>query len=339
MKYFAGVEGSSTGSTLILLNDRNETLATIKEAATNFLLIGEEECFRRIHSMINQSKIEANLASEQQIDAVGLCLSGCGTDEECKKIAENFVSSYPETCRACFEADDIVGSFYTSNLESGIVQISGTGSNSCLFSANKLVVTCGGWGHLFGDEGSAYWIAWRAYKTLLDFSDNYRTSKFDLTRLRQVVRSHFGLSSERCIGTFYQQNDKKRFASLCKESYESTKRQRDEAIDDIFAQAGALLAGKVVALLPRVDKTIVEKGLSIICVGSVFNSWDLLQPSFVESLSRYLTNFRLVQLTCSSAYGAAKYAAMRSNSDLAAKQTTKLLYQHFLSFDQLDTVL
>lgn len=66
----AGVEGRSTGSTLILLNDRSETLTTIKDSAYNFLLIGEEEYFKRIHSMINQSTIVAILADEQRIDAV-----------------------------------------------------------------------------------------------------------------------------------------------------------------------------------------------------------------------------------------------------------------------------
>lgn len=328
MKYFVGVEGGSTGSTLILLNENSETLATIRGGPTNFLLIGQEECFKRIISMINQSKRIANLANEQQIDAVGLCLSGCVTEEDCDKIAENFMSSFSGCCGACFAANDIVGSFCTSNLDSGIVLISGTGSNSCLFSANRLVVTCGGWGHLFGDEGSAYWIAWRAYKTLLDHTDNYRTSKFDVTRLRQVICDYFKLDNERSIGVFYQRSDKKKFAGLCKELYESTKREKDDAIDDIFAQAGFLLAEKVVALLPKVDEVTLRRGLNIICVGSVFNSWDLLQAGFVKPLSQHLTHFCLVQLNCPSAYGAAKYAAQQSNSPLIAKQTTKLLYRY-----------
>lgn len=328
MKYFVGVEGESTGSTLILLSDQSKILATILGPATNFLLIGEEECFKRIISMINQSRLVANLPDEQQIDAVGLCLSGCVTDEDCDAIAKNFLNSYPGTCKACFAANDIVGSFLTSGLDSGIVLIAGTGSNSCLFSANKLVTTCGGWGHLFGDEGSAYWIAWRAYKTLLDHNDNYRVSRFDTMRLKQVICSHFKISSENAIGVFYQQNDKRKFASLCKELYESTRRQRDEAIDDIFAQAGALLAGKVIALLSKSNPATLNKRLDVVCVGSVFNSWDLLESSFVESLSRYSTKFRLIQLTCYSAFGAAKYAARLTNTHLETKKTTKLLYQY-----------
>lgn len=80
--------------------------------------------------------------------------------------------------------------------------------------------TCGGWGHLFGDEGSAYWIARQAYKTLLDDIDNYRVSEHDTKRLRQVICRHFQLKDERSVGRFYQDNDKKKFASLSKELYE-----------------------------------------------------------------------------------------------------------------------
>lgn len=72
---------------------------------------------------------------------------------------------------------------------------------------------------MFGDEGSAYWIAWRAYKTLLDDNDNYDPSRYDTKRIRQVICNHFGLSNEHLIGGFYQENDKKKFASLSKELY------------------------------------------------------------------------------------------------------------------------
>lgn len=72
---------------------------------------------------------------------------------------------------------------------------------------------------MFGDEGSAYWIAWRAYKTLLDDNDNYEPSKYDTKLIRQVICNHFGINNEHNIGKFYQENDKKKFASLSKELY------------------------------------------------------------------------------------------------------------------------
>lgn len=193
----------------------------------------------------------------------------------------------------------------------------------------EIVSSCGGWGHLFGDEGSAFWIAWRAYKTLLDDNDNYIQSTYDTKRLRQVICSHFNLKSEHHVGSFYQLNDKKRFASLSKELYKSTKSERDEAIDDIFRQAGCLLARNIVAHLPKADKAVVAAGLNIVCVGAVFGSWDLLEPGFVDVLSQHLKNFRLLKLKQSSAVGAAKFAAKCVGVlDLPIDQTTELLYAY-----------
>ena len=53
---------------------------------------------------------------------------------------------------------DAVGSLLTIG-STGVVLISGTGS-SCFYLKNGAIIRrCGGWGHLLGDEGSAYWIA------------------------------------------------------------------------------------------------------------------------------------------------------------------------------------
>lgn len=254
MKYFAGVEGGATSSSLVLLNATGETLATVPGPVTNPLLIGQEECIKRINSMINEAKSVANLPQEHAIDSLGLCLSGCVTENECNQLAQNLLNSCPDGASYCIAANDTIGSVLTSNHNDGIVLISGTGSNSVLFNSQGLVSTCGGWGHLFGDEGSAYWIAWRAYKTLLDDNDNYQISVYDTKRLRQVICDHFKLDSEQLIGCFYQEIDKKKFASLSKELYKSTKAQNDSAINDIFKQAGSHLARKILALLPKADK-------------------------------------------------------------------------------------
>lgn len=77
------------------------------------------------------------------------------------------------------------------------------------------------------------------------------------------------------------------------------------------------------------DKSTLESGLNIICVGNVFNSWDLLKSGFVQILSKHLKNFRLLKLKQSSAYGAAKYAAKQgANFDLSIGETTELLFSY-----------
>lgn len=325
---FAGVEGGSTASTLILFDETGSELARVSGPATNPLLIGKSECFRRLLGMINEAKSKLGFNSEQSFESLGLCLSGCVTEEDCKTFAETFRAMSPNTSKLIAVACDTHGSMYTSNCTDGVVLISGTGSNSILFNSRGVVSTCGGWGHLFGDEGSAYWIAWRAYKTLLDDNDNYNVCQYDTKQIRSIICRHFNLQTESHISRFYLENDKRRFASLSQALYNSTKEHSDDAINAIFKEAGFLLAKKIVALLPKIDQDTLEAGLNIICIGSVFNSWDLLEPGFVELLSRHLRNFRLLKLKCSSAVGAAKFGAQQAGHQLAIGQATELLYAY-----------
>lgn len=51
------------------------------------------------------------------------------------------------------------------------------------------------WGHLLGDEGSAYWIAQRAIKRVFDHEDNLNLSCHDLTRLSNEIKDYFKVSS------------------------------------------------------------------------------------------------------------------------------------------------
>ncbi|GCC40379.1 hypothetical protein chiPu_0024334, partial [Chiloscyllium punctatum] len=65
-------------------------------------------------------------------------------------------------------------------------------------------------------------------------------------------------------------------------------------------------------------------GLPIVCVGSVWNSWDLLKNGFLEVLkevkqkpmAKNLCKFSMMKLKCSSAVGAANLGARHIGYDL-----------------------
>lgn len=68
----------------------------------------------------------------------------------------------------------------------------------------------------------------------------------------------------------------------------------DELCTKIFHEGGQLLAKMILALLPRASKELLKTGhLSIICVGSVWLSWNLLKPGFIQELHDHEIPFEL----------------------------------------------
>ncbi|KAK7072907.1 hypothetical protein SK128_011240 [Halocaridina rubra] len=123
----------------------------------------------------------------------GLCLSGCEEDEANKDMAVQLMRRYPDLAKNVIVGSDTQGSIATACQNGGIVLISGTGSNALLLNPDGKTYRCGGWGHLIGDEGGAYWIAARAVKLLFDEDDNMVDPPFNTTMLREIVYTHFEL--------------------------------------------------------------------------------------------------------------------------------------------------
>lgn len=94
----------------------------------------------------------------------------------------------------------------------------------------------------------------------------------------------------------------------------------DELCKRIFADAGRLLARHICALLPRISSELVKTGyLPIICVGSVWLSWNpLLKSGFIEELQKHKIPFelRLSKLKVSMAIGSIYMAADSVNYPL-----------------------
>ncbi|XP_071792731.1 N-acetyl-D-glucosamine kinase-like [Asterias amurensis] len=315
---YGGIEGGATHSKMVLMSGDGAILAWSEGPSTNHWLIGVEECLVRINNMAVESKRKAGLDVDKPLKSLGLSLSGGEQAGGKRRVIDGMKSAYPNVSEAYHMCTDTFGAIATACEAGGVVLISGTGSNCQLINPDGQNHGCGGWGHQIGDEGSAYWISLRAVKTILDAEDNMIEPSHDITYVKKAMHNFFGVSeSFGLLDHFYTNFDKTKIAGFCIVIAQGAAKDKDPLCMELFHEAGVVLGRHILAVAPKLDQTLLNgpEGLKVVCVGSVWKSWDLLKEGFLQGLKPHhnknveVKHITLVSLLQSSAIGAARLGA------------------------------
>lgn len=143
-------------------------------------------------------------------------------------------------------------------------------------------------------------------------------SPYDTSAVWQQVKKHFNIETRYdLLDHCYAKFDKAFFASLCVNLSELAEKG-DALASHLFEEAGRYLAKATTALLPHVhDGLLRNNTLNIVCVGSVWKSWNLLKAGYSKEISGYKCPFglNLITLTQTMAVGAVYIAVDSHNLD------------------------
>lgn len=336
-KYYGGIEGGATHSTMVIMTADGKVLSTSEGPSTNHWLIGVDECLIRINNMAVEAKGKAGISEDVPLDALGLSLSGGEQEEGQRKVISGMMSTFPKVSKSYKMCTDTFGAIATSCKAGGIVLITGTGSNCQLINPDKSVYRCGGWGHMLGDEGSAFWISRLAVKIVFDADDNFADPPHDITFVKSAMQSYFGITEQfGLLDHLYTNFEKPKFAGFCKHLAQGATEENDPLCLWLFTEAGRVLGKHIQAVAPKIDQSLFQdpRGLNIVCVGSVWKSWNLLEKGFLEGLKAVkptdveISKFILLSSKSSPALGAARLGAEAVGHDLPLdfKSNVDVLY-------------
>lgn len=156
----AGVDGGGSKTRLILANETGEELASV-EGPRSAMRPGEaEKSGSVIAELVREALIKASI-----IDGVPTILyggfAGVGREEE-RRDLETELNRLGVAEEVIVDNDASIAMTDAFGEGPGIILLAGTGSIAYGRGVDGTFARCGGWGPVFGDEGSGFWIGKRA---------------------------------------------------------------------------------------------------------------------------------------------------------------------------------
>lgn len=186
----------------------------------------------------------------------------------------------------------------------GISVIAGTGSIAYGEYAGRQARS-GGWGEVFGDEGSAFWIAREGLTLFARMSDG----RLAPGPLQALIRTHFQLASDLDLAGYINglaANERSSIAGLATVVADAAAAGDTEA-GELYARAAGELADIIVAVRKNLGVP-AETELPVSYTGGVFQAGQIILKPLADEL-RLAGRFGLAAPQLEPVIGAALYAA------------------------------
>lgn len=181
MRYFLGVDGGQSGTKAVIGDDTGRILGSGIAGPCNHAAAAEGRV--KLERAIRGSVGDACAAAGLDLASVtfeAACFGLSGGPEERREILESIVKCR----RPLIITNDAVIALAGATPEGrGIIVIAGTGSISFGRNGEGRSARAGGWGYIYGDEGSAFDIGRQALRASLRMEEGWGPP----TRLREVL--------------------------------------------------------------------------------------------------------------------------------------------------------
>jgi N-acetylglucosamine kinase-like BadF-type ATPase len=269
MKLYLGVDGGQSGTTAVIGDETGRVLGTGEAGPCNHagLAEGRAKLERAVSGSLAGACREAGL-DPATVSFEAACFGMSGGPENKEAILAGLLN----TRRLVVTNDAVIALAGATATGQGIIVISGTGSIAYGRNAVGSHARVGGWGYVYGDEGSGFDIARQALRAILRMDEGWGPP----TRLRDVLLAATGSrNANEVLHKFYTADwPRSRVATLAP-AVDSAAGEGDPVAEQIIggaAQDLALLASSVRRQLWSPDEAV-----DLAYIGGVFQSRLLLE--------------------------------------------------------------
>ena len=296
MRYILGVDGGGTKTVALLGDLDGNVLARGMSGSSNANAVGFNAACLAVESAITMTRKD----HPGEISAMCLGLAGAGRKEDMEQFENWAVHKFPKAVvKAVSDAEMLLMAEASSS--PALALICGTGSIVYGRTVTGDLIRAGGWGYLFGDEGSGYAIGNAALRAVMQAYDG-RGSE---TLLSELVIERFGLgTAEDLVGSIYGAESPPSAVASLTDLVEQAAGQGDSVAIIILEESAQELARTVAAVYPKLGTSIVP----LVITGGTILHGRYLKKAFTEACEIQRLVFTAIHYVAEPAVGALRLA-------------------------------
>lgn len=278
MSVILAIDGGGTHTRCVAISLTGEVIGVGSGGASNHLLVDKTLVRSSLDDAIGKALSKAGMRTSE-VECVSAGLAGVDFDGtgayEMEEVFREFGFA-----KILVSGDMVTAHAGALGGRSGVLALAGTGSSVLGIGEDGTRVKVGGWGPIFGDEGSGYRIGAAALRAVARDFDG-RGPRTELTRVivNELRIRDFKDSIE---AVYLDEMQPSEIAKLSKAVYGVAK-AGDEIAMDILRTAGKELSECVTAAIRRMGSA--NGNIRVSYQGSVITSCEFMRESFCRELS------------------------------------------------------
>lgn len=300
MHYIIGIDGGGTKTKLTLCDLEGKVLSTYVAGPSNILSSGYETAKASLNTLF-RSVIEEGYTLEA---CEGLCIGAAGAGRDhIKTQIEQMIRALGYNGKLIITHDAETALVGGTGGSGGILIIAGTGAICYGQDEEGKTHRVSGWGHIVGDEGSAYYIGVKIIDAVMRAYDGRGNQTLLTTSLLETM----GIGGEEeIIKVIYQLHMTKKEIAEYAILIDKACKAGDKVALSIADQVIYELVEDVLAVERQLD--FKAEKVDVVINGSVLVSNDYIREGFKARLHKEKTKLHVRTMKYDASYGAALIA-------------------------------